>query len=121
MSSHTNGPLTRSAGAGCADAAPLAITAAPTAACVSTLRRVGASSWMAIASSHVCLELHLLQHRRAQKAQRIADHLGHLEVIVAFADQQADRLAGLLHGLGELAVLPLKLRRLEGAVGHDHR
>src|SRR6187200_3417478 len=33
--------------------------------------------------SHVSLELHLLQHRRAQEAQRIAYHLGHLEMIVA--------------------------------------
>src|SRR5689334_14915626 len=112
MLSQTSGPFSR--GAGCACASPAAATATPLAA--STVRRV-----MSIAPPLSTLKLHLLQDRTADHAQRIAEHLRHFEVIVALGDNQADRLAGRLHRRGELAILPLELRRLVGAVGDDQR
>src|SRR2546430_4804630 len=67
------------------------------------------------------IELHQLEHRAAEQAIRIAERLLDLEVVVAAADNVSDRLAGALHGVGEVAVLALKLRRLERAVRHDYR
>src|ERR1051326_9132523 len=111
MPSQTIGPFTRGA---CSAAA--ALPAAATTPLASTVRRV-----RSMARPLPALDLHLLQHRAAEEAQRIADHLGHLEVVVALGDQQRDRLPRRFDGGGEFAVLALELRCLEGAVGDDHR
>ncbi len=59
--------------------------------------------------------------RAAEEAVGRGQRLQHLEVIVALADQELDRLAGGLHGGGEIARLALEFRRLERAVRDDDR
>ena len=45
--------------------------------------------------------------------------LRNLKVIVPFHNEECDRLAGRLDSGGEIAALPLELRRFEVAVGSD--
>ena len=81
-SSQTSGPFSRVAGADCASAVP-PVTAA--AAAMSPRRDSPSNISDATHPHHSSDELHLLQHRCAEQAQRIADRLGDLEVIVALA------------------------------------
>src|ERR1041384_4399095 len=64
---------------------------------------------------------HLLQRSMAAEAEGIRHRLLHLEVVVALADDELDRLAGGLDGGGELARLALELGRLERNVADDER
>src|SRR6185369_5329504 len=84
-----------------------------------TARRVlGASgaaappAWAAAARRRLG-QTHLLQHRAAERAKRIAERLGQLEVVVALGGDQFNRLACLLQGGGEVVRLSLEFRRLE--------
>src|SRR5581483_7000838 len=62
-----------------------------------------------------------LQGLVAAEAERVRHRLLHLEMVVAVAEQELDRLAGGFDRGGELARLALELRRLERAVPDDER
>src|ERR1051325_10258935 len=64
---------------------------------------------------------HLLQRSMAAEAEGIRHRLLHLEVVVAVAHDEVDRLSGGLDGGGELARLALELGRLERTVADDER
>src|ERR1051326_9533325 len=64
---------------------------------------------------------HLLQRSMAAEAERIRHRLLHLEMVVAVAHDEVDRLAGGPDGGGELARLALELGRLKRAVPDDER
>src|SRR5258706_8026582 len=73
------------------------------------------------ALSHPYLEPHLLQRGAAAEAEGVRHGLLHLEVVVALADEELDRLARGLDRRGEVARLAPELRRLERAVRDDER
>src|ERR1051326_1853648 len=72
-------------------------------------------------ASYPYLEPHLFERGAAAEAERIRHRLLHLEVVVALADEELDRLAGGLDGGGELARLALELGRFQRAVPDDER
>src|SRR3981081_1368405 len=63
---------------------------------------------------------HLLEHTAAEQAVVMRQGLENLEVIVALADQELERLAGGLQGGREVARLALELGRLASPVA-DHQ
>lgn len=64
----------------------------------------------------VALQPHLREDRAAHGSVGIAEGLGDLEVVVALGADDFDHLAGPGQRIGEVARLPLELRRLERAV-----
>src|SRR5262245_54595973 len=64
---------------------------------------------------------HPLQGGAAEDAVGIAQRLVHLEVVVAFAEDKLDRLAGGLRGSREVAALALELGRLVAAIEQRER
>src|ERR1043166_3579589 len=66
-------------------------------------------------------ESHQVECGAADEAVGAGQRLGHLEVVVALADDGRVKPAHGPERLGELARLPLELRRLLITVGDDHR
>src|ERR1700739_2118690 len=70
--------------------------------------------------SHLCRrKLHQRQGRTAVWAVWIAERFNHLEVMVGRRFGARPRLARGFDRCGEVATLPLEIRRLQGATGDD--
>ena len=67
------------------------------------------------------LQLHQFERCPAKEPERARQRLQQFEMIVAFADEEFDGLAGGFHRGGKIARLALEFRRLQRPVGNDDR
>src|SRR5258706_4684200 len=83
--------------------------------------RAGCTEARSQSSGLFYLQLHHREHRAAERAVRVGERLGELEVVVALGTDDLGGASGAGQGVGEVLRLALELGRLERAVDDRDR